>query len=252
MKINKKKKKKKLIISLAAVLTLAAAGGTGAYLYYQNNNKDDSEIVLQAGQTLITGQVSSIAGNEITLALAEEYSEDDSNSNRLPGGDKSGPGPAMEGSGPGADVSGAAVGEVSGGSAGMKGGGNRQPPPSGMPQGGGQGNGGSGDKQAMPSGMPQNGSGNGGRANNQPKDSSNPDSQTKDEPSGEEKGSEAQVMYQLTGEEATYTIPVGTRVITQLGKETTFSRIQTEDMLKVVLEKNEEGEEVIAGIWIVG
>lgn len=57
--------------------------------------------------------------------------------------------------------------------------------------------------------------------------------------------------YTLTGEEKTFLIPVGTTVTTPLGTETTFSNIAAGDMLKLVTETNEKGEETIIAIWIV-
>ena len=56
----------------------------------------------------------------------------------------------------------------------------------------------------------------------------------------------------LTGEEETMLIPVGTTVTTQLGTTTTFSRLATGDMIKILLEKDENGKDVIVGIWMIG
>lgn len=64
--------------------------------------------------------------------------------------------------------------------------------------------------------------------------------------------SQDQVMYTLTGETVTTLIPVGTVVTTQLGTETTFSRLAVGDMLKIKLGTNDAGETVILAIWIVG
>lgn len=58
-------------------------------------------------------------------------------------------------------------------------------------------------------------------------------------------------MYQVTGEEQTMLIPVGTIVTTQFGTTTTFSRLAAGDMIKILLEKNENNEDVIVGIWMI-
>lgn len=58
--------------------------------------------------------------------------------------------------------------------------------------------------------------------------------------------------YTLTGEEKEMRIPVGTVVTTALGANTTFSRLAAEDMLKIVVEQNEDGMQTILSIWIVG
>lgn len=63
---------------------------------------------------------------------------------------------------------------------------------------------------------------------------------------------EETVSYIFTGETSTMQIPVGTSVITELGVETTFSRLAEGDMLKIILETNEAGEEVIVKIYMLG
>ncbi len=58
--------------------------------------------------------------------------------------------------------------------------------------------------------------------------------------------------YTLTGEEKTTLIPVGTTVTTQLGTTTTFARLAAGDMVKILMEKDENGKDVIVGIWMIG
>lgn len=67
-----------------------------------------------------------------------------------------------------------------------------------------------------------------------------------------EEQQDSQVVYSLTGEEKTMCIPVGTKVTTQLGTITTFSRLAVEDMIKMIVETDENGKEIIVAIWIVG
>ncbi|MGN0402505.1 MAG: hypothetical protein ACI4HQ_09660 [Acetatifactor sp.] len=59
------------------------------------------------------------------------------------------------------------------------------------------------------------------------------------------------VGYNMTDETATALIPVGTKVTTKLGTETTFSRIAAGDCLALVTEII-DGEETIMAVYIVG
>lgn len=47
----------------------------------------------------------------------------------------------------------------------------------------------------------------------------------------------------------TYTIPVGTEVVTKPGSVTTFSRLAAGDMIRCLMQE-EDGEAVILKIWI--
>ena len=58
-------------------------------------------------------------------------------------------------------------------------------------------------------------------------------------------------LYQLTGEEKTLLIPVGTAVTTPLGTQTTFTSIVVDDMLKLVVEEDGDGGETVTAVWIV-
>jgi hypothetical protein len=58
-------------------------------------------------------------------------------------------------------------------------------------------------------------------------------------------------LYQLTGEEKTLLIPVGTAVTTPLGTQTTFTSIAVDDMLKLVVEEDGDGGETVTAVWIV-
>ncbi len=61
-------------------------------------------------------------------------------------------------------------------------------------------------------------------------------------------GGESIASYTETGESASYQIPVGTDVITQLGVTTTFSRLAAGDVIALL---QEEGTDNILKIWIV-
>ena len=62
---------------------------------------------------------------------------------------------------------------------------------------------------------------------------------------------ENKTFYTETGETASYTVPVGTTVTTALGTETNFSGLAEGDTIKIVLEKDDSGNDVVVGIWIV-
>lgn len=77
-----------------------------------------------------------------------------------------------------------------------------------------------------------------------------PGSNSKDSDSS--KDSSTATTYQLTGEKVEYMIPVKTNVTTQLGAVTTFSRLAAGDYVKLLLDKDENGNDIILQIWIVG
>ncbi len=53
-----------------------------------------------------------------------------------------------------------------------------------------------------------------------------------------------------TGESMAFMIPVGTKVMTTLGKTTTFSRLVAGDSIKVLFETADDGTSVVVGIWM--
>lgn len=55
----------------------------------------------------------------------------------------------------------------------------------------------------------------------------------------------------MTGSIVSTQIPVGVTVHTAADTETTFSRIATGDILKLLVETDEEGNEVIIEIWMI-
>ncbi len=58
------------------------------------------------------------------------------------------------------------------------------------------------------------------------------------------------VVYTALEEERTATIPVGTEVVTKLGTVTTFSRLASGDVMKILVDNTDE-EDVILKIWIL-
>ena len=83
-----------------------------------------------------------------------------------------------------------------------------------------------------------------------PSDNSSSNSVNSDSDSS--KDSTTVTTYKLTGEKAEYMIPVKTSVTTQLGAVTTFSRLAAGDYVKLLLDKDENGNAIIVQIWIVG
>lgn len=70
--------------------------------------------------------------------------------------------------------------------------------------------------------------------------------------SSSKNGSESsKKIYTLTDETGSTMIPVGTDVVTALGKTTTFSRLSNGDIIKMIFEKDSSGKKVVVGVWIV-
>ena len=67
----------------------------------------------------------------------------------------------------------------------------------------------------------------------------------------EETSESSDVTYTALDEERTMVIPVGTEVVTKLGTVTTFSRLASGDIMKILTEKSDD-EDIILKIWIVG
>ena len=58
-------------------------------------------------------------------------------------------------------------------------------------------------------------------------------------------------MSDMTGETVTTMIPVGVTVHTTSDTTTTFSRLATGDLLKILVETDSDGNEVIEEIWML-
>lgn len=73
-----------------------------------------------------------------------------------------------------------------------------------------------------------------------------------DTPSGEKPSDSGEKdASNMMGGVVTTQIPVGVTVHTAAGTETTFSRIATGDVLKLLLETDDDGNEVILEIWMI-
>lgn len=204
--------------------------GVGCYYFFFLKNHKEDEIVVKENQILITAQINQINGNEIVFQKAEEIQISEMPSEKAR---------QQEADGSQSDNQ-KAEGRMKN---------------AGIPERaeGGAGNGqfSEGTERERRNGQfPEGGMRNGQFSEGI--NESEPNNNTSNRNQGKENGNEERTMYSLTGEEETMLIPVGTTVTTQLGTTTTFSRLATGDMIKILLEKDENGKDVIVGIWMIG
>ena len=108
------------------------------------------------------------------------------------------------------------------------------------------------DKMPSSSGAPDMNNGNNDNSAGGPPDMGGDSKNSSSDSSGENKSENSdKKVYTLTDETGSTTIPVGTDVITSLGKTTTFSRLSNGDIIKMIMEKDSSGEKVVVGVWIV-
>lgn len=199
------------IVALAAVL-----GGGGIFAW--TRRIEDTE-TLADNQKYVYAYVTSIEGNELTYvevdeSVVEAYlpSSTENTENAEKGGDGSGAPGGSDGSGAPGDGSGA-PGRMSQGTSGTDAGTETS---DGQPQE---------ENGDMPGDATSDGTGsNGGGA-----------------PGGN---------GGMSGKSVTTLIPVSTVVHTTAGTETTFQRLAAGDLLKLLIETSEDGEEVIIEIWM--
>lgn len=217
------------IVALAAVL-----GGGGIFAWTRRTADTET---LADNQKYVYAYVTSIEGNELTYmevdeSVVEAYlaSSTEDTENTEKGGDGSGA--------PGGSDAAGVPGESDG---------------SGAP-GGSDGSGASGDGSEAPGRMSQGTSGtdagtetsdgqpqggNGGMPGDTASDG------TENNGGGAQGGNGG-----MSGESVTTLIPVSTVVHTTAGTETTFQRLAAGDLLKLLIETSEDGEEVIIEIWM--
>ncbi|MDO4285851.1 MAG: hypothetical protein Q4C60_11030 [Eubacteriales bacterium] len=259
--LQERKLRKRRRIRIAAIVCVLAlaGGGFGLYRYRQyaqaKAEEEANVLALEDGETLIYGEITQVAGNEITIDVVEVSEQSQEENGMAPQGadesqssDGAGEPQPREGAGEsqppetdGAASEGAgesqppetdetaqeeteASGEVVVMAAGMGGG---------MP-------GGDFDFSSMGD-MPSGGG-------------DMPDFSSGEMPEGAGEGDmpdlpmTPQVQYTATGETREYQIPVGTEVTTQLGATTTFAKLSVGDIIGIVLE---EGTDNILRIKIV-
>lgn len=215
------------IVALAAVL-----GGGGIFAW--TRRIEDTE-TLADNQKYVYAYVTSIEGNELTYvevdeSVVEAYlaSSTENTENAEKGGDGSGAPGGSDGSGaPGGSDTAGAPGDSTEAS---------------------------GDGSGAPGRMSQGTSGT--DANTETSDGQ-PQEENGDMPGdtaldGTEKNGEEAPGGNggMSGESVTTLIPVSTVVNTTAGTETTFQRLAAGDLLKLLIETSEDGEEVIIEIWM--
>ena len=230
MYLNVKRCRKVLAVFLGMCLVLS-----GCSKKTEETTNDISSVKLKSNQEIVACKITAIYGNEIEYTVVKEQSASDSNSKkgRMPsasgapdmnGGSSQGGGaPDMNGGemskGGGAhDTNG--VNSQSGGAADMNG-------------------------ESSQSGDSRNSS------SDKNSSQSSSDSSDKKSDSSKSLDKSSKKIYTLTDETGSTTIPVGTDVITSLGKTTTFSRLSNGDIIKMIMEKDSSGEKVVVGVLIV-
>ena len=229
------------IVALAAVL-----GGGGIFAW--TRRIEDTE-TLADNQKYVYAYVTSIEGNELTYvevdeSVVEAYlaSSTENTENAEKGGDGSGAPGGSDGSGApgGRDAAGAP-----GDGLGAPGDGSGAPGDSTEASGDGsgapgrmsQGTSGTNDSTEMSDGMTQEENG------DMPGDATS-------DGTGSNGGGAPGGNGGMSGKSVTTLIPVSTVVHTTAGTETTFQRLAAGDLLKLLIETSEDGEEVIIEIWM--
>ena len=239
MYLNVKRCRKVLAVLLGMCLVLS-----GCSKKTEETTNDISSVKLKSNQEIVACKITAIYGNEIEYTVVKEQSASDSNSKkgRMPSASGA---PDMNGGssqGGGAhDTNG--VNSQSGGAPDING---RDSPSGGTTdnsgenlQGGDASDNDSGNELLGNSSLDKNSS------------QSSSDSSDKKSDSSKSLDKSSKKIYTLTDETGSTTIPVGTDVITSLGKTTTFSRLSNGDIIKMIMEKDSSGEKVVVGVWIV-
>lgn len=230
MYLNVKRCRKVLAVFLGMCLVLSGCSKkTG------ETTNDISSVKLKSNQEIVACKITAIYGNEIEYTVVKGQSASASNS-------KKGRMPSASGA---PDMNG---GSSQGGGAPDMNGGE-------MPQGGGapDTNGGSSQGGGAPDMNGESSKSGDSSESSSDKNNSQSSSDSSDKKSDSSKSSDksSKKIYTLTDETGSTTIPVGTDVITSLGKTTTFSRLSNGDIIKMIMEKDSSGEKVVVGVWIV-
>lgn len=227
---------------------------------------DISSVELKSNQKIVIGKITEIAGNEMTYTILKKASAKSSFSDQSKSGnsgnapDQNGNGNDSSNAGNTPDQSSSSNDSSNSGNASDQGSNDNDSSngSGGMPA---KQNGSSSQGQ-MPSGGQGDAPGNPPDANGmQDQQNSNSDSSTGSDSSKSKSTSKSKsntnskkksmTMYTSTNKSATMTIPVGTDVITSLGNKTTFSRLSNGDVIKMIVETDQDGNKVIVGIWMV-
>ena len=226
MYLNVKRCRKVLAVFLGMCLVLS-----GCSKKTEETTNDISSVKLKSNQEIVACKITAIYGNEIEYTVVKEQSASDSNS-------KKGRMPSASGA---PDMNG---GSSQGGGAPDMNGGE-------MPQGGGAPDTNGGNSQSGGAADMNGESSQGGGTTDKNNNQSSSDSSDKKFDSSKSLDKSGKKIYTFTDETGSTTIPVGTDVITSLGKTTTFSRLSNGDIIKMIMEKDSGGEKVVVGVWIV-
>lgn len=255
------KKRKITMLFLIAGLLFSGCGKSDA-----SDATDISSVELKSNQKIVIGKITEIAGNEMTYTILKKASAKSSFSDQSKSGnsgnapDQNGNGNDSSNAGNTPDQSSSSNDSSNSGNASDQGSNDNDSSngSGGMPA---MQNGSSSQGQ-MPSGGQGDAPGNPPDANGmQDQQNSNSDSSTGSDSSKSKSTSKSKsntnskkksmTMYTSTNKSATMTIPVGTDVITSLGNKTTFSRLSNGDVIKMIVETDQDGNKVIVGIWMV-
>ena len=218
------KKKVTIVVVIVLVIVLIASG-----LMWRKGGVE-TESALGDHQKYVYAYVSSIEGNEVTYMevdesvakAAEERAKEKAKAEDGAGSDSTGQGDKSDG---GTDSAGQS--DKNDGGTGSTG----QSDKSGS-------TGSDGDKSGMGTPPGIDGSSGGGQTP--------PDMDSTEMPQGAPGG-----MSDMTGETVTTMIPVGVTVHTTSDTTTTFSRLASGDLLKILVETDTDGNEVIEEIWML-
>lgn len=241
------KKRKITVLFLIAGLLFSGCGKSDA-----SDATDISSVKLKSNQKIVIGKITEIAGNEMTYTILKKVSAKSSSSDQSKS-DNSGNAPDQSSNsndsgnaGNTPDQSSSSNDSSNSGNASDQGSNgndsNNSGNTSGQSKNGNSSSSSSSDTKGSNNdsgGMPamQNGS---SKSKSTSKSKSNANSKKK-----------SATMYTSTNKSATMTIPVGTDVITSLGNKTTFSRLSNGDVIKMIVETDQDGNKVIVGIWMV-
>ena len=241
------KKRKITVLFLIAGLLFSGCGKSDA-----SDATDISSVKLKSNQKIVIGKITEIAGNEMTYTILKKVSAKSSSSDQSKS-DNSGNAPDQSSNsndsgnaGNSPDQSSSSNDSSNSGNASDQGSNgndsNNSGNTSGQSKNGNSSSSSSSDTKGSNNdsgGMPamQNGS---SKSKSTSKSKSNANSKKK-----------SATMYTSTNKSATMTIPVGTDVITSLGNKTTFSRLSNGDVIKMIVETDQDGNKVIVGIWMV-
>ena len=215
------KKRKITMLFLIAGLLFSGCGKSDA-----SDATDISSVKLKSSQKIVIGKITEIAGNEMTYTILKKASAKSSSSDQSK---NSNSGNAPDQNGNGNDSSNA---------------GN-------TPDQSSSSNDSSNSGNASDQGSNDNDSSNGSGGMPAMQNDSSKSKSTSKSKSNTNSKKKSMTMYTSTNKSATMTIPVGTDVITSLGNKTTFSRLSNGDVIKMIVETDQDGNKVIVGIWMV-